>query len=252
MYGYHRVMSWDPYPLHTVCANSDLDTQSPDENQLNSRVQANLSKIQALIVNGASVNQLDYSSRTPLHRACGSYFTSLPIVKLLIQFGANVHYKDWMGRTPLHCACDNLRKISKSIIELLIASGANVNHQDERGKTPLHYICSSSTGEDSDAVIPDIVKFLVESGADVNYYCEHGIPPLQYVCIYWPDDPELMTKLLNYGARVTTELFQYPEFVYVYESYIQEKFIHTIHALQRQIPDDLIEMILDDIAAIGS
>lgn len=101
-----------------------------------------------LIENGAKLNALDDSHRTPLmmHMQFGCHDQALA----LLQAGADPTICDCTGKAPIHYANANL-------IPELLKAGANINQQDAHGNTALH--C---------AVNSDIINALIENGADLT------------------------------------------------------------------------------------
>ena len=59
------------------------------------------------------------------------------MASLLLENGAEVDKMDNSGRTPLHLAA--VRRSSSKIIIILLKKRAQVNLKDNSGKTPLHY-----------------------------------------------------------------------------------------------------------------
>lgn len=88
-----------------------------------------LDVIAYLLEAGASIEQEDGYSRTPLHVA-----TDRKVFFFLLEKGASVHARDGRGNTPLHSAA--LENVDR--VRHLISLGAEVNARNQAGETPLH------------------------------------------------------------------------------------------------------------------
>nr|XP_022899741.1 ankyrin-3-like isoform X2 [Onthophagus taurus] len=166
-----------------------------------------MSAVLLLIKYGADVNAMadhrhDY--RTVLHYAVLS--GNLEIVELLIKQGAKLNYDEVyeLGKpSPLDLA---ILKGDPKIVSLLIKSGADVNCSSPIIGSPLHVACADN--------IPnrfEILQMLLSEGADPNLkvYNEVGdrnsqLRPVlvEYVASNENLNPEVITLLLKYGARV--------------------------------------------------
>lgn len=98
---------------------------------------ADRQNIENLLNQGADVNVVDISQRTPLHFALE--IRDLPLVQLLINNKADLNKKDLWGKAPLHIAVTGIKTKNEDIelAKLLLENGANINIQSERGDTPL-------------------------------------------------------------------------------------------------------------------
>jgi len=88
----------------------------------------------ALVDNGADVNQVDSSGWTALLDACVNGHDD--VVRLLVDNGADVNVGNDGGITPLMLASENDRN---DIVVFLIHHGANVHAKDDEGRTALDY-----------------------------------------------------------------------------------------------------------------
>ena len=157
----------------------------------------NIEDVKTLILNGAEINSMDVSNRTPLdwavfknhiliaklllqngadvnmghggtifntplHVAAG--FGCLEMVEMLIRKGADIEAKDYLARTPLHLANDKITKI-------LIQMGAKLDAKDNRGDTPIHNLWNDSSK----------VLMLMRYGASLKIRNQDGLTPLECV-----------------------------------------------------------------------
>jgi len=76
-------------------------------------------EVNALILDGANVNQGDYDRRTPLHLACSE--GQMQVVSALLAAGANVNAQDRWGCRPVD---DARHKSNRACEELCIAAGS--------------------------------------------------------------------------------------------------------------------------------
>ena len=160
----------------------------------------NIEDVKTLILNGAEINSMDVSNRTPLgwavfknhiliaklllqngadvnmghggtifntplHVAAG--FGCLEMVEMLIRKGAEIEAKDYLARTPLHLANDEITKI-------LIQMGAKLDAKDNRGDTPIH--TATNPWNDSSKVL-----MLLRYGASLKIRNQDGLTPLECV-----------------------------------------------------------------------
>jgi uncharacterized protein len=114
-----------------------------------------LTRIRALLDDGADVNAAQVDDMTALHWA--AHNDELSMVELLVQQGADVNARNRYGVPPLSLACTN---DSGEIVELLLAAGADPNAKLRGGETVL--MTAARTGR------LEPVKALIAAGADVN------------------------------------------------------------------------------------
>ena len=116
----------------------------------------NIGRIEALLANGADVNQQDHDGMTPLHWA--AYKGHEAIVARLIQAKAKVNLRDNSSYTALHKAAMNGHETS---VLRLIKAGAYIDQQDcEEGLSALHM--AAYRGHEQ------VVLRLIEEGAYIN------------------------------------------------------------------------------------
>lgn len=145
--------------------------------------------VEALSDNGADVNEVTESLRTPLMRACE--YPSLEIAKLLIKKGADVNYKTGEnGHTAVYylltAAVAHLgvgvaggRQDPRELIRMLRTladNGLDVNATiDNEGNTPLHVLCAAGylAGLNN-----RLAEELIDAGCNVNQTNLAGQTPL--------------------------------------------------------------------------
>lgn len=138
--------------LHQVAASGDAST------------------VFALLDQGQSVNALDASGLTALHRAVWN--GHVEAAQALIQRGADINAKRVMAEmgnawTPLHFAAENNRP---ECARLLLEAGADPDPKDEFGQTPLFIAAGQENNHEAmraELVAPDVARLLIEYGASV-------------------------------------------------------------------------------------
>lgn len=117
------------------------------------------SVIEALLIDGASLNTSDEEGTTPFHYAVK--WGQKTIVELLLEHGSSVEpdQRDVYGSTPLQTACE---LSDLSIVSLLLNSGKriDIDSRDIYGNTALSKAAYSGNSA--------LVHFLISKGADVN------------------------------------------------------------------------------------
>ncbi len=120
--------------------------------------------VQKFLGEGANVNSLDNSSRTPLHWATALGFVR--IVNKLLKNKARVNVADKYGKTALHNS-------TADCVSLLIDEKADVNSQDNNGWTPLHWAVHWAD--------VDRVRELLKAGADPKIKNQKGQMPIWFI-----------------------------------------------------------------------
>lgn len=144
---------------------------------------------------GASVNQRDLGSETPLMVAAANYQSDM--VLLLLSKGANPNLRARTGRTALAFAV-GMGDIKST--ERLLQAGAQVDCCTRAlGYTPL-----------MDAVVDgkyEIAKQLIKYGANVNASTSAGETPLSYA-LNDSKDVNVIRLLVEAGARPNNKFLQ--------------------------------------------
>jgi ankyrin repeat protein len=144
---------------------------------------ANITEI--LLRYGATVNNVNSKSFTPLQLACMHEHSDVARV-LLEEKSVDLEARDRNGRTALHIAAGT---DSYAIIKQLLQKGADVNAQDSDYKTPLY-----------DAQNPQVVGLLLASRADANIPTSLGDTPLHKACQLGLD--QVVASLLSAKANL--------------------------------------------------
>ena len=145
----------------------------------------NLGGVRLLIKHGASVNDLDTHSNTPLSLAVQhvSHHEGI-IITLVTELGCDPN-----DGVSLHTAC---KYNDISSVETLVKCGASVNDRDVEGNTPLYYGGYNTT-----------LTLLSEFKCDPNVINKQDISPLHCACI--EGDSKKVGLLIEYGARVNNK-----------------------------------------------
>ena len=145
----------------------------------------NLDGVKLLIKHGASVNDLDTHSNTPLSLAVQhvSHHERI-ILTLVTELGCNPN-----DGVSLHTAC---KYNDISSVFTLVKCGASVNDRDVEGNTPLYYGGFNTT-----------LTLLSKFKCDPNVINDLGMSPLHCACI--EGDSKRVGLLIEYGARVNNK-----------------------------------------------
>lgn len=109
-----------------------VDEGKPAKSLHQAAVDGDMNNVQALISNGANINEKNMMSWTPLHAAVRNQQKT--VAAFLVDKGADVNAKNNSGQTPLHFAIETGQK---DMAELLIAKGADINAISGRGENAL-------------------------------------------------------------------------------------------------------------------
>lgn len=119
----------------------------------------------SLVENGASVNDKDENSDTPLHIAAWRGIVSTTL--LLLQRGADKDSRNRTQETPLLIAT---RALNAPVVRALMEAGADATLCDDGGRTPIswaaHRSCFASHGKES--VAQQIAQTLIGFGVAPN------------------------------------------------------------------------------------
>ncbi|XP_041936802.1 ankyrin repeat and SOCS box protein 13-like isoform X1 [Alosa sapidissima] len=149
--------------------------------------------LQRLIQNGASVNIVAVDSVTPLHEA--AIRGQVECVRLLLDAGAQVDARNTDGSTPL---CEACAAGSSDCVQLLLDRGAKVNPAlTSRTTTPLMEACISGNAE--------CVKMVIAKGACLDTFDLYHGTPLHVACSNTHVD--CAKAILNAGAKVNAARF---------------------------------------------
>ena len=190
---------------YAICYNCDLmDTQDVYDGEefaneeysplIRACYEGNEDRVNALLKEGAHIEEKDEEGRTPLFYACW-ISRNEKIINKLISYGADPNVADIEGTSPLMWSC--LRGgCFLNIIELF-NNGADINSADHKGETPLMHACQSGS--------PRTVRILLERGAQLDATDNVGKSPLVHA-LEAPDDVnlEIITYLFDYGAELKT------------------------------------------------
>ena len=198
-------------------AASPTDTSDDFYNAIRSN---DLTRLAALVRDGADVNIQDHRGRTPLMDAAAA--GSLDAMAFLIAHGADVNVQNQFGSTALIWSATDIAKV-----RLLLAHGANPNLATKRGRTALLVASLSDQSaaiarllieKGADPKVKDAfmtttlraaamgndkttVEMLIEAGVDINAADRAGLTPLM-MAAGWNGNRRVVELLLAHGAKV--------------------------------------------------
>ncbi|XP_076392292.1 transient receptor potential channel pyrexia isoform X2 [Megachile rotundata] len=141
--------------------------------------------VEALLQSGASPNNPQVYTETPLHVAAS--LGSVTCMKLLLNYGADVRVQfSSMRSTPLHLAAE---EGSAECTKLLLDAGAACEVKNSRGQTPMHLAALSQSAE--------TLETLINFGAKVNTEDNDGRTPLHAAVAKVTRGIELAGALIN-------------------------------------------------------
>jgi len=129
---------------------------------------SSIAEMKFLLNNGAFVDVLDLSGKTPLGSACSVPVPYPEKIKILLENKANIESYSKEG-TPLYIACI---KGHTNMVKVLLDSGAMVDARCENANTPL--IKASACGHN------DIVSMLLEKKANIDFRDKWGKSSLHW------------------------------------------------------------------------
>lgn len=187
-------------------------------------------------------------------------------------FGAGVNGRNARGQTRLHAAM-RIGRIAE--VEMLIARGVDVKALDIRGYTALHIGCYSQGSW--------ACEFLILHGADVNARSVNGTTPLHiaaekvnlYTCrVLIKHGADMFAKYemsyilaqnrrwhnykmpatpLEYALRLRNPYMSDQYGIYkLFKRSIKEKFAAAAFVLTPKLPEDLVLLVLSQMAASSS
>ena len=145
--------------------------------------------LQAIIDQGADVNETNMDNKTPLMIACEN--NDIDAINVLLIAGAKPDIVDGMGDTLLHNAVR--KNIHKETLQLIIDYGAYVNAVNNDGATALILACTAGQRGS--------LNVLLKAGADTFIVDVHGDTCLHKI-LHRECDQEALHLLLDYGVPV--------------------------------------------------
>lgn len=137
-----------------------------------------MDEVFSLLLQNASVNDVDKNGWTPLHcAACNGHLDVLTV--LCNSYGVDLNSQTDSGSTVLHYLM-RLKEFKSEedktnyhrLLDLMKQKGASINIHATRGITPLHEACLRGNAIG--------VKWLVESGAKIASASDIGFAPLHF------------------------------------------------------------------------
>ncbi|KAH0568065.1 transient receptor potential channel pyrexia-like [Cotesia glomerata] len=174
-----------------IKSGGNVDAGLPGRTPLHYAVMSNAADcVEALLKAGASPNNPQVYTETPLHAAAS--LGAACSVSLLLHYGADVRVQSGAARsTPLHLAAE---EGSSECVKLLVKAGAPINAKNSRGHTPLHLAALAQSA--------DTMESLIAAGADVNAEDDDGRTPLHTAVAKSVRGSELVRILLQGGSYV--------------------------------------------------
>ena len=130
--------------------------------------------IKVLLHMGAAIDAPTHKNVTSTVLISACCKMNLSLVELLLANGASVNTSDYLGYTALSACCSDMRHFSPTkentllrLITLLVEHGADVNTSDNYGGTPLMSCIQREGGKAA-------VKLLLDYGADVTATKRNG------------------------------------------------------------------------------
>lgn len=132
-----------------------------------------------ILTGGASIDQLDYMERTPLHLAVMSGGTAT--VSLLLAGGACIDSLDYMKYTSLHFAVMGGHSES---VSATLAGGASIDPLNDWKWTPLHG--AACHGSIEIVSVRLAVGASIDSLNDTVALSQHAVDSLRLFMLFWP------------------------------------------------------------------
>jgi ankyrin repeat protein len=167
-------------PLSAIAAPGDL---------ADAVMAGDLAAVEALLAEGADVNDKQLNGSTALHWAV--YHDDLELAQRFIEDGANVQATTREGITPLHLAS---LYGNPDMVSSLLEAGADASSRGPAGETML--MLAARNGN------PETVHLLIDAGADVTAFeTIRGTTALMWAVER--KNPEAVSVLLEAGADVS-------------------------------------------------
>jgi ankyrin repeat protein len=183
-----EVSSYTSYPLHWVSFTGQVE------------------RIDQLLSDGWSINQIDDTKRTPLYKAITK--KHLKLVEMLIERGADINIADSNHIPPLSRA---INKNDYEMTDLLLKNDATVDVKDKFHYTPLHWAAIRGNHE--------IVKLLLNKNPDTDAVDSFGRKPVD--CAVEKGHYEVV-KLLAGSASKLRSAESISTFLRHYESVLEQ------------------------------
>lgn len=151
--------------------------------------------VAALLQNGAEVDGIDESGRTPLIFAVKN--RNFSSAKYLIQSGANINATDRKKNTPLHVASAIGHQ---PLVRTLLENGANPMLQNATTNNCGTLFRGTAIDEAAVHNHPEVIEILLETGIDIEIQTNRGHTPLLAACTY--GSFEAAKLLVARGANV--------------------------------------------------
>ncbi|MBN2825603.1 MAG: hypothetical protein JXQ76_09780, partial [Campylobacterales bacterium] len=204
----HRLYYYDPANRHPIYyERTKMLHQAQD-----------IESIDALLAQGATINDLNRQGQHILHFAQDSNLT-----KYIITLGASINYPDMRGHTPIMKAIQNYQKTQNQeylkiiklflahhadtrkalsvthdieIAKLLLTYDANVNEIDPFGHSVLHDLVHQAKQNPKNYYA--IINFLIDNKADINH-----TDNIKRSLLHKTTDPSMIILLLDKGIDTT-------------------------------------------------
>ena len=156
--------------------------------------------VKHLLEIGISPNRPNDEGHTPIHVLARADFDR-ETMNELIKHGAKVDVVSKDDETPLHIA---IRSNNLDAVKQLLKHGARVNYERCHEFNPLHFAVQKNN-------VP-MVKELLKHGANVNALDESGDTPLHFAIMSKLVSVEVVTFLLQNGAKsdIDNEIYETP------------------------------------------
>jgi hypothetical protein len=121
--------------LNSYLKRSNVDVNKDEILHLAIELKSNKLILEALVQNGADVNQCQYQSSGYLPLNIALHYHNMEAFNFLIENGANVHLSDDLIGTPLHKSVNLRDEVGWDAFSILVKLGASLFAEDHEGKT---------------------------------------------------------------------------------------------------------------------
>jgi len=195
----------------------------------------NVARVEALLEQGAAVDEKDELGWTPLYWACS--MGQEAVGEFLLSKGAQVSARTDSEGTPLQAACYSG---AFRLVELLVSKGADVNAKDKFGRTPLQSAAMQGSRQ--------IAELLIAKGADVNAKNRNNWTPLHLAAIGGHKDvAELLishgvdTTVKDNRGRTALDLAEQRRHTEIVELLRSQVFVHDVSINRVSAPDSCVQ-----------